>query len=66
MADYKVRSVLTLQLGLDQTDYTAVWNTPHLVNKANLRDLIAATGLVILLILDSNRQFFSLYDLIKQ
>ena len=28
-------------------------------NKANLRDLIAATGLVILLKLDSNRQFFS-------
>ena len=32
-------------------------------NKANLRDLIAATGLVILLKLDSNRQFFSLCDL---
>ena len=29
------------------------------VNKANLRDLIAATGLVILLKLDSNRQFFT-------
>ena len=28
-------------------------------NKANLRDLIAATGLVILLKLDSNRRFFS-------
>ena len=28
-------------------------------NKANLRDLIAATGLVILLKLDSNHQFFS-------
>ena len=28
-------------------------------NKANLRDLIAVTGLVILLKLDSNRQFFS-------
>ena len=26
-------------------------------NKANLRDLIAATGLIILLILDSNRRF---------
>ena len=26
-------------------------------NKANLRDLIAATGLVILLKLDSNRRF---------
>ena len=32
-------------------------------NKANLRDLIAATGLVILLKLDSNRRFFSLCDL---
>ena len=31
-------------------------------NKANLRDLIAATGLVILLKLDSNR-FFGPYDL---
>ena len=29
------------------------------VNKANLRDLIAATGLVILLKLDWNRRFFS-------
>ena len=28
-------------------------------NKANLRDLIAATGLIILLKLDSNRRFFS-------
>ena len=32
-------------------------------NKANLRDFIAATCLVILLKLDSNRRFFSLYDL---
>ena len=32
-------------------------------NKANLRDLIAATGLVILLKLDLNRRFFSLCDL---
>ena len=30
-----------------------------LVNTANLRDLIAATGLVILLKLDSNRRFFA-------
>ena len=28
-------------------------------NKANLRDLIAATGLIILLKLDSKRQFFA-------
>ena len=34
------------------------------VNKANLRDLITATGLVILLKLDSNSQFFSPCDLV--
>ena len=33
------------------------------MNKANLRDLIAATGLVILLKLDSNRRFFRPCDL---
>ena len=32
-------------------------------NKANLRDLMAATSLVILLKLDSNRRFFSPCDL---
>ena len=32
-------------------------------NKANLREWIAGTGLVILLKFDSNRQFFSAYDL---
>ena len=32
-------------------------------NKANLRDLIAATSLIILLKLDSNRRFFSPCDL---
>ena len=32
-------------------------------NKANLRDLTAATGLVILLKLDSNRRFFSLCEI---
>ena len=35
----------------------------HILNKANLRDLIAATGLVILLKLDLNRRFFSPCDL---
>ena len=30
----------------------------YICNKANLRDLIAATGLVILLKLDLNRRFF--------
>ena len=33
------------------------------INKANLRDLIAATGLVVLLKLDLNRRFFSPSDL---
>ena len=33
------------------------------LNKANLRDLIAATGLVVLLKLDLNRNFFSPCDL---
>ena len=43
------------------TDYVAMcWK---MVNKANLRDLIAATGLVILLKLDLNRRFFSPCDL---
>ena len=32
-------------------------------NKANLRDLIAVTGLVILLKLDSNSRFFALVTL---
>ena len=38
-----------------------IWNIHIIVtgNKANLRDLIAATGLVILHKLDSNRRFFS-------
>ena len=36
--------------------YESMFSFP---NKANLRDLIAATGLVILLKLDSNRRFFS-------
>ena len=35
----------------------------HKLNKANLRDLIAATGLVILLKLDLSRRFFSPCDL---
>ena len=35
----------------------------HVENKANLKDLIASTGLVILFKLDSNHWFFSLFDL---
>ena len=38
------------------------YNFIHPVNNANLRDFIAVTGLVVLLKLDSNRWFFSLYD----
>ena len=34
-----------------------------LMNKTNLKDLVAATGLVISLKLDSNHRFFSLCDL---
>ena len=47
----------------------SVWRFPIfkndslIYNKANLRDLIAATSLVILLKLDLNRRFFSLCDL---
>ena len=35
----------------------------HRLNKANLRDLIAATGLVILLKFDPNHRFFVPCDL---
>ena len=45
--------------GFIKTFWCGIWN----YNKANLRDLIAATGLVILLKLDWNCQFFSLCDL---
>ena len=43
-------------------EWQAVSHT-YIYNKANLRDLIAATGLVILLKLDLNHQFFSPCDL---
>ena len=36
-----------------------LWNLIMILKNANLRDLIAAIGLVILVKLDSNRQFFS-------
>ena len=36
------------------------------VNKANLRDLIAATSIVILLKLDSIRRFFGLYSISQE
>ena len=43
--------------------YTVIWYWSQNKNKANLRDLIAATGLVILLKLDSNHRFFNPCDL---
>ena len=46
-----------------QADYVVCFVSILEKNKANLRDLIAATGLVILLKLDLNRRFFSPCDL---
>ena len=51
--------VLRCSLKLQPAMLRSVW----IKNKTNLRDLIAATGLVILLKLDSNRRFFSPCDL---
>ena len=45
------------------TGYSMVGSRLVLANKANLRDLIAATGLVILLKFDPNHRFFSPCDL---
>ena len=42
---------------------TSVKNIWFKINKANLRDLIAATGLIILLISDSNHHFFGPWNL---
>ena len=39
------------------------WMTQRICNKANLRDLIAASGLVILFKLDSNNRFLGPHDL---
>ena len=50
------------QIDEDISEATVSYNTQTLLNKANLRDLIAATGLVILLKFDPNR-FFSPCDL---
>ena len=52
---FHARYVLQLQC--------SVWRFPMWSNKANLRDLMAATGLAILLKLHSNRRFFSPCDL---
>ena len=54
------------QWGRDKTAdilQTTVWKAFSWLNKANLKDLIAATGLVILPKLDSSRRFFSLCGL---
>ena len=50
---------------LYETHVCLLWDFIHfsLTNKANGRDLIAATGLVISLKLDSNYRFFSVCDL---
>ena len=41
-------------------DIVKVFDGNFIVNKANLRDLVAATGLLILLKLDSNHRFYDL------
>ena len=43
--------------------YKEIYEAHSIINKANLRDLITTTGLVILLKLDSNHWFFSPSDL---
>ena len=59
----KTRSFISLVKG-PRSRQTARRNVKLVnLNKANLRDLIAATGLVILLKLDLNRWFFSPCDL---
>ena len=52
-------SMATFTCNRLQCPFTRNWSS----NKANLRDLIAATGLVILLKLDPNHWFFSPCDL---
>ena len=65
---FVVANILTCRDADIYTNTSRCWHIsqnvemmPHLLvlNKANLRDLIAMTGLVILLKLNSNRQFFS-------
>ena len=57
---------LLVYFGPSGTNCSVIWIKIHqflyqkiILNKTNLRDLIAATGLVILLKSDSNHQFFS-------
>ena len=58
-----VKYIHCLQTGIKITTCLCTGVMQFCTNKANLRDFIAATGLVILLKLDSNRRFFSLCDL---
>ena len=64
MANYKWKRSFSLSWEKTTAD-CARWNSKNDMkcNKANLRDLIAATCLVILLKLDSNRRFFCPCDL---
>ena len=60
--DYSTKKyTMKYYIGITLQNNTTMLNKygPDIINKANLRDLIAATGLVILLKLDSNRRFFS-------
>ena len=60
----KGRCCLNRSFGASRLVLTTRLEQRHISpNKANLRDLIAATGLVILLKLDLNRRFFSPCDL---
>ena len=60
------RLVYRLSYWMTSTGNTGISHTgaqPYQYDKANLRDFIAVTDLVILLKLDSNRRFFSPYDI---
>ena len=66
--EYKFNKVCNIysekiRMKMDDIGEFQIINFHAIENKANLRDLIAATGLVTLLILDSNRRFFSPCDL---
>ena len=61
MSDHKARSLMAL-LCLRSHKASSIM-LKSLNNKANLRDLIAATDLVIFHKLDSNHRFFGIYDL---
>ena len=64
--DYEILGVYYLYVKIPQCGYMEHGLKDiafYVLNKANLRDLIAATVLVISLKLDSNRRFFSPCDL---